>query len=210
MYCLTRYDMKFEKMEVPARTKCSVINKITTDTVNAPGVDIKLAIDNYALKKPYKENENRVIRYWQNVNQSCLEGIVIDTSTEAVYMDAGDRLYLYSGLYDWELCKIFGEEKVPKKLLLGKHNYNGKDAKLRDVIDYLEDEFNEWVENNCEFNILSKEDIENGEGFDGAGVGDKVLSDLGIEQFNKKKLEYQKKLETTGFTYDFRGGMIFD
>lgn len=206
MYCLTRYEMKFGDIVIPARTKCSVINKITSNTVNAPGIDVKLSVDNYTIRKPYIENENRIILYSQNVNLACLEGIVIDTNTEAVYMDAGDRLYFNSGLYAWELSKIFGEEKVPKHLLI--EQYNGKDAKLRNVIDCLEDEFGEWVENNCDFIILSKEDIENGECFDGAGVGDKMLSDFGIEQFNKKKLEYQKKLEPTGFTYDFKGGLI--
>ncbi|MNP72343.1 hypothetical protein D3C76_1688770 [compost metagenome] len=69
---------------------------------------------------------------------------------------------------------------------------------------------NEWIHNNCEFVELTEEEIENGEGFDGAQAGDRTLSDSGLEKFYIKKLEYQNKLETTGFTYDFKGGLIWD
>lgn len=210
MYCLTRYQMKFGKETIPARTKAIVINKVTTDTVDAPGVYIKLAIDNFTLHKKDINNENEVIIYHVNVNDATLGGIIIDTNTQAVYMDAQDKLYYYTGLYDWQLEKIFGKDNIPNNLFLGKYKYNGKDAKLMDVIDYLDDEFAEWVNNNCEFCILSEEDIQNGDCFDGAEAGDKTLSEKELEQFYAKQLEYQNRLETTGFTYEFKGGLIWD
>ena len=210
MYCLTRYEMKFGKEIIPARTKATIINKLDTDTVDAPGVNVRLAINNYDIHKRDINNENKIIEYYNNVNEAALEGIIIDTNTQAVYMNAGDKFYYYTGLYDWQLEKIFGKDNVPNKLLLGRFKYNGKDAKLMDVIDYLEDEFAEWVKNNCEFCILSEEDIENGDCIDGAEAGDETLSAKGLEQFYTKQLEYQNRLETTGFTYDFKGGLVWD
>ncbi|WP_123053124.1 hypothetical protein [Clostridium sp. JN-1] len=210
MFCLTRYDMRFGDIFIPARTKCTVINKIVDDIVDAPGIQVKMSVDNYDIKRHYKENENKVIKYNQNLNDASLYGFVIDTNTEAVYMDAGANIYFHAGVYDWQLEKIFGKENLPKNLIIGKYEYNGKDAKLRTVIEYLEDEFSEWVQNNCEFYALDEDDIENGEGFDGAQPGDKILSSFGLQQFYIKKLEYQNKLETIGFTYDFKGGLIWD
>ena len=210
MYCLTRYDMKFGDIIIPARTKCMVINEVRTDTVDAPGVYVRLLVRNYDVKLDNIENENKVIKYNRNVNDATIRGLTVDTDTTAVYMDAGDKLYYNTGVYDWQLEKIFGEDNIPKDLLLGKYKYNGKDARLQDVVDYLEDEFSEWVQENCDFYTLTEKDIENGEGFDGAEVGDKILSDEGLNQFYKKQLEYQNKLETIGFTYDFKGGLIWD
>ncbi|MCR3758453.1 hypothetical protein KYB31_05515 [Clostridium felsineum] len=210
MYCITRYEMKFGKEIIPARTKAILINKVTTDTVDAPGVYVKLAIDNYNLHKEDINNENEVIKYHVNANDATLGGIIVNTNTQAVYMDAGDKFYYYTGLYDWQLEKIFGKDNIPKKLLIGKYKYNGKDAKLSDLVNYLDDEFMKWVENNCEFCILSEEDIESGDCFDGAEAGDSTLSAKGLEQFHTKKLEYQKRLETTGFTYNFKGGLNWD
>ncbi len=210
MYCLTRYEMKFGDVVIPARTKCTIINKITTDMVDAPGIHVRLAIDNYSIKKRNVENENKVTEYHRNVNDSALIGMIVSTSTTAVYMDAGDKIYWYKGIYDWSLERIFGKGKVPEQLFLGKHKYNGCEARLQDVIDYLEDEFDEWVMNNCEFYELTEDDIENGDGLSGSEPGDRILSSDGLEQFYEKKLEYQNKLETIGFTYDFTGGLIWE
>ena len=210
MYCLTRYDMKFGDIIIPARTKCMVINEVRTDTVDAPGVYVSLLVRNYDVNLEDRKNENEVIKYNRNVNDTTIRGLTVDTDTTAVYMDAGDKLYYNTGVYDWELKKIFGDDNVPKNLLIGKYKYNGKDARLENVIDYLEDEFSEWVQENCDFYALTEEDIENDFYFDGAKAGDKILSDEGLNQFYKKQLEYQNKLETIGFTYDFKGGLIWD
>lgn len=210
MYCLTRYEMRFGNIVVPARTKCMVINEVNTDTVDAPGVYIRILVKNHDINLNRMQNENKVIKHHSNVNQATLCGIVIDTDTTAVYMDAGDKLYFNTGVYDWQLEKIFGKENVPQNLLLGKYGYNCKDASLQSVIDCLEDDFSSWVMENCEFHTLTEEDIENGDGFDGAEPGDTILSDAGLSQFYKKQLEYQNKLETIGFTYDFKGGLIWD
>ena len=210
MYCLTRYDMKFGDMVIPARTKCMVINEVRTDTVDAPGVYIRLLVRNYDVNLKDTKNENKVIRYNRNVNDATIRGLTVDTGTTAVYMDASDKLYYNTGIYDWELERIFEDDNVPKNLLIGKYKYNGKDARLESIIDYLEDEFSEWVQENCDFYTLTEEDIENDFYFDGAKAGDKTLSDKGLNQFYKKQLEYQNKLETIGFTYDFKGGLIWD
>ena len=210
MKCITRYEMKFGDIVVPARTTCKIINKADTFTADASGVQINIVIDNYYINAEDKQNENEVIKFKSNVNDACLSGIFIRTNTQSVYMDAGDYMYKDYGLYDWQLEKIFGKDNIPEGLFKGKHVYNGKDAKLQDVVWYLEDEFSEWVSENCEFTTLTEEDIENGLGSDGAEEGDSILSQKGIEQFEKKCLEYQNRLETTGFTYDFQGGLSWE
>jgi hypothetical protein len=210
MYCLTRYEMKFGDIVIPARTKCDVVNKLQTETVDAPGVHVTMIVHNCEADINHIKNENEVIKFHSNVNNSTLCGLAISTNTQAVYMDAGDRLYYEKGLYDWQLEKIFGIEKIPEGLLLGKYKYNGKDAKLHDVIEYLEEEFTEWVQSNCEFYSLDEDDIENGEGLEDSQPEDMVLSDKGIKIFYEKQLEYQKRLETTGFTYEFNGGLIWE
>jgi len=201
MKCMTRYEMKFGDIVVPARTTCRIINKPNTFTADASGVQINVVVENYDINIENKENENKVIKYRYNVNDACLSGIFIRTNTQSVYMDAGDYMYKGYGLYDWQLEKIFDKDNIPEGL------FQGKDAKLQDVIEYLEEEFAEWVQENCEFITLNEEDIEDGLGFEDAEEGDTTLSQKGIEQFEKKCLEYQNKLETTGFTYDFQGGL---
>lgn len=209
MKCITRYEMKFGDIIVPARTQCRIINKPDTFTADASGVQINVVVENYDINAEYKENENKVIKYRYNVNDASLSGIFIRTNTQSVYMNAGDKMYWDYGLYDWQLEKIFDKGNIPEGLFKGKYAYYGKDAKLQDVIEYLEEEFAEWVQENCEFIALTEEDIEDGLGFDDAEEGDTTLSQNGIEQFEKKCLEYQNKLETTGFTYDFKGGLIW-
>lgn len=210
MYCLTRYEMKFGDEIIPARTRAEIINKVTTDTVDAPGVHLRLAISNNEIDKMDIKNENVIRKYYDNVNDSALCGVIINTNTQAVYMDAGAEIYYYSGVYDWQLERIFGKDNVPNGLIIGKHRFNGKDAKLQDVVNYLEEEFSEWVRSNCEFYTYTEEDIENGDCFGDAEPGDSILSDKGAEQFESKKIEYQNKLEKIGFTYDFKGGLIWE
>lgn len=206
MKCITRYDMKFGDLIVPARTECIIIGTPKTYTVDAPGVQLNIVIYNHDLRIPNTENENEVIKYRSNVNRASLDGILIHTNTESVYMDAGDYVYKDYGLYDWQLEKIFGKENIPEGLIIGKHEYNGKDAKLSAVVDYLEEEFADWVGENCDFRTLTEEDIEDF-AFSDFEVGDTTLSDTGLKQFEEKCLEYQKRLETTGFTYNFEGGL---
>ncbi|WP_394875796.1 hypothetical protein [Clostridium neonatale] len=209
MNCITRHELKFGDLIIPPRTKCKIINKPNTFTVDAPGVQLNIVINNFDINKQDIANENKVIKYHSNVNNASLCGVWVHTNTQAVYMDAGDREYCDYGLYDWELEKIFGKGNVPPELLREKHSYYGKDARLQDVIDYLEEDFSDWVEENCEFCILTEDDIEGGLCFEGAEVGDNTLSPKGIEQFNEKCLEYKNRLETTGFTYEFTGGLIW-
>jgi hypothetical protein len=208
MKCITRYEMNFGDIIIPERTECIIINKPNTYTVNAPGVQLNMVINNCDLKLPDKKNENKVIKFRNNVNNACLSGIYVHTNTQSVYMYADDNMYSDYGLYTWELEKIFGRESVPQNLIIGKYLYNGKDAKLIDVIDYLEEEFAEWVRENCEFMTITEENIDDYEFYE-FEIGDTTLSDLGLKQFENKCLEYKKRLETTGFTYDFTGGLIW-
>lgn len=205
MKCITRYEMKFGDIIIPERTECMIVNKPNVFTVDASGVQLNIVVNNYDLKLKDKENENKIIKYRRNVNNGVLQGLYIHTNTESVYMDAGDYMYKDYGLYDWQLEKIFGEN-IPSNLLIGKHKYNGKDAKLRDVIDYLEEEFADWVSENCEFMEITDDNIDDYSFYD-FEVGDTTLSDNGLKQFEDKCLEYKKRLETTGFTYDFEGGL---
>jgi len=57
---------------------------------------------------------------------------------------------------------------------------------------------------------LAEEDIENREGIDGSYPAERILSEIGLRQFEEKQLEYQTKIEVTGFTYEFKGGLIWD
>lgn len=213
MYCITRNEMKFGQFIVPKRTKCTVLNKLSSRTVDAPGVqvDVSILLWDMQQKKQCLVSEVQIKdEYTNKYNSSFFDGITVSTNTENLFMDAGDEFYSNCGLYDWQLEKIFGKNNVPEHLFLGKYEYNGADAKLSDVIEYLDEEFSKWVEENCEFYALTEEDIENGEGFDGAEPGDTTLSDKGLEAFYKKQLEYQNMLESTGFTYNFKGGLIWE
>lgn len=207
MYCFTRYEMKFGDMVIPAKTKCRVINKINTDTVDAPGVQIDVVIYNHNLGNQNIGNDNEVIKHHCNVNNASLDGILISTNTQAVFMDAGDRIYRDKELYKWQIEKIFGKNNIPNSLIVKNEEY-GKYAQLGYVIDYLEEEFSEWVAENCEMKEVTEDDIEN-EYIPDFEVGDRILSCKGLEAFYQKKEEYQKKLEQIGFTYDFRGGLIW-
>lgn len=208
MKCITRHEMKFGDVVIPARTECIIVNKPKTYTVNAPGVQLNIVINNYDLKLPDKENENKVIEFRNNINDASLIGLYIHTNTQSVYMYADDDMYKDYGLYDWELKNIFGEGNVHENLIIGKHVYNGKDAKLSDVVEYLEEEFSEWVSEKCEYMTITEDNIEDYDFYE-FEIGDTTLSDLGLKQFEEKCLEYKKKLETTGFTYDFKGGLIW-
>ena len=206
MKCITRYEMKFGDIMVPARTECYLIGKPNIYSPSAPGVQISVIVRNFDLRLKDIENENKVIEYGYNVNEGSLDGHLIHTNTQSVYMYADD-IYENYGLYSYELEKIFGEGNVPDKLILGeKHRYDGKDAKLFDVINYLEEEFAEWVNKNCDFMELTEDNIEDYEMND-LEVGDTTLTQSGLADFEEKCMEYRKRLETTGFTYDFPGGL---
>jgi hypothetical protein len=209
MWCVTRKDMKFGDYFIPSGTKCTVINKLDTTTVDAPGVHLKLSISLWDMRngKPCVVTEVNIPDEFSGSRYSpTLVGVVINASTQDVFMDAGDRLYDDKQLYGWQVQKVVGEE-IPESITKAKYSNN---YTLSSVIDFLEDEFSEWVQTNCHFRKLTKRDIENGNCFDGAEVGGKILSDKGLQQFEDKKREYQKRLETIGFTYDFHGGLIWD
>lgn len=213
MYCITRNDMKFGDYFIPARTKAIVINKPAYREANIPGLylDIAIRLSDAALKqrKTVPINEVEVGNELESTHyqRSKMVGIEIQTNGEHVFMDAGDSFYNDSMIAEWEVKKIF-PNGVPEAL--EKAPYHINQYMLQSIIDYLENEFAEWVQKNCDFHKLTKRDIENGEGFDGACPGDRILSNSGMEQFDKKKNEYQARLETIGFTYDFKGGLIWD
>ena len=78
------------------------------------------------------------------------------------------------------------------------------------MIEYLEEDFSDWVKENCDFREVTQEDIDEDISHSDFEVGDETLTDYGLKLFEKKKLEYQAKLEIIGFTYDFQGGLIWD
>ncbi|HVJ49391.1 hypothetical protein [Desulfitobacterium sp.] len=216
MYCITREDMKFGHYLIPARTSAEVVNTPQYHEVNIPGLHLRIAINLFNIhpKKhlgvPISEIEinNEFERCAYGSAKSKMIGIEIDTQGDQVYIDAGDKFYRDATLSQWNVEKIFGEN-TPDDLTKAPYSHL-KEYRLESIIEYLEEEFAEWVNGNCEFTILTEEDIENGIGFDGAGPGDRILSDKGLEQFREKQLEYQKRLERTGFTYRFKGGLIWE
>lgn len=220
--CITRYDMKFGDYFIPARTKAVVINKLNSTTVDAPGVWLKISVnlfDMFPEEKKMKgipanltqiNNELEIKSYGDTSSQ--LVGITITTNATQVYLDAGARHYEGVTLYDYQVKKIFNGS-IPENIKKNGHSvwktYKDK-YDLSFIIEYLEEEFAEWVQQNCQFRTLTEDDIENGIGFDGAEPGDTILSEKGYTQFSKKQLEYMKRLEVTGFTYSFGGGLIWD
>lgn len=209
MNCITRYELKFGDIVIPARTKCRIVNREGRFTPNAPGVLIDIVVDNNDLKKGYTENENKVIKFRNNVNNANLTGILISTNTESVYINANHRMYYDYRISDWKLERIFGKDKVPENLIT--NDCGWKDAELFKVIEYLDEEFAEWVSINCEFVEVTQEDIDNGDVSPAFDVGSSVLNDRGLEDFKNKSMEYKRKLEkATGFTYEFKGGLIWE
>lgn len=138
---------------------------------------------------------------------SKMTGIVIDSNMAQIYMDAGDSFYKDAHISKWDLEKILGDI-IPEEI--EKAPYNKDKYLLSSIINYLEKEFAEWVQGNCHFRKVTKSDIENGDAFDGAEPGDRQLSDKGLKEFYEKQLEYQNKLEVTGFTYEFKGGLHWE
>ncbi|MFR2889134.1 MAG: hypothetical protein ACLTDM_13175 [Clostridium butyricum] len=211
MKCITRYDMKFGDILIPARTECIIVNKPSMFTVNASGVQLNVVVRNYDLKLRDIENENKIIKYGSNINKATLDGIYIHTNTQSVYMYAGD--YMYNNynyeLRLWELEKIFGKDNIPKNLISEDTLLMRKYATLSEVVEYLEEEFADWVSDNCDMRELTEDDMDEYE-FYGFEVGDTTLTDEGLKKFEKKCLEYKNKLETIGFTYDFKGGLIWN
>jgi hypothetical protein len=213
MYCITRKEMKFKDFIVPARTKCTVINKLNTTTVDAPGVQLMVSILLWDMKhfaKCLVSDVQIKDELSAGSDSSLFIGITVSTNTTNVYMDAGDKLYWDEELYGWQLKRIFGIDSVPMHFTQENNRHYGRIAKLRDVIDYMEDEFAEWVRENCEFYTLTEEDIENGDYHGDFEPGASILSDKGLDLFYVKQLEYQNKLENIGFTYDFKGGLVWD
>ncbi len=206
MYCITRKEMKFGEYVIPARTKCDLVNILKTTTVDAPGVQltIKVSLLDIKYNTELLSEIQKKDEYDSGYNTATLSGIVIWTNTENVYMDAGDLLYKDYNLYDWQLERIFDNDNTLKNLFISMHKYNKNETSLEDIIEYFDNEFAEWVGSNCNFITLTEENVEDYGDFE---IGDSVLSENGLEQFFKKQLEYQNKLESIGFTYDFKGGL---
>ena len=205
LYCITRNEMKFGDIVVPARTRCRIIYISDTNTVDAPGVQVTAYVNLFQLGKKDVKNENIRNTY---ESRASMTGIVIHTNTKAVYVNADSERYWYKKLYKWEVEKIF-PEGIPDCII--EEEYGKPTYPLQSVVEYLEEQFAKWVKQNCEFKEVTEEDIENGECHEDCEPGDRILSQTGIEQFEAKKLEMQNLLErATGFTYDFKGGLIWD
>lgn len=216
MHCIIRNNMKFGNYFIPARTSGNLVFNPRSQTVNAPGIYIQVAIRLFDMESEESKIKGVPIAKTEIVNEleqsrcnegSKMTGIVVDSNMAQVYMDAGDSFYKDAHLRKWDLEKIFGDY-IPE--VIEKAPYYKDTYLLSSTIDCLENEFTEWVQKNCHFRKLTKRDIENGDTFDGAEPGDRQLSERGLQEFNRKILEYQNKLEVTGFTYEFKGGLYWE
>lgn len=210
MKCITRYDMKFGDIIIPARTECTIINN-KNYSPNCPGVFMDVIVNNWDIDKKEIENEFLIKEYNSSINKAKLTGIVLTTNTQSVFVDANNKYYYDYMLSEYQLEKIFSENNIPKEIKIYKNKYlkNGE-AKLYDVIEYFEEKLHDWVCKNCEFQEVSQEQLDNGEINSDFDVGMKVLTDIGLEQFYNKSMEYKNKLEqATGLTYNFKGGLIW-
>jgi len=216
MNCITKEDMKFGEYFIPARTKARVINTPQYHEAGIPGLQLLIAITLFDMQLEAKRmtgvpmSKTRINNELEKTcfgdTRSQMQGIVIYTHGDKVFLDAGDEFYSRSTLSKWHVQKIVGEV-IPENIAKAEYSSG---YSLESVIEYLENEFTEWVGENCDLKILTEEDIENGEGIDGSDPGDSVLSEIGLLQFYEKQLEYQQRLETSGFTYDFKGGLIWE
>jgi hypothetical protein len=208
--------MKFGEYFIPARTKTLLVNKPEYRGANLPGMSLVLAVSLFDIhpRKATGVPQNEVQIYNQLEahhhfgTTSKMTGIVVETKGDKVFLDAGDRFYEDFTLYEWQVQNIFGQT-IPEQIEKSQYR-NVRSYYLSSVVEYLENEFADWVQKNCKFRELTKADIEAGYGFDGAEPGDRTLSDKGLVQFNQKQLEYMNRLEVTGFTHDFKGGLIWD
>lgn len=216
--CITRSDMRFGDYFIPVRTKAIAISDPVSTTVDAPGVYLKIYINLFDMFSEEKRmtgvpaNKTRINNELEGKPYGCTSsqmiGIVVSTNAKQVYMDAGSRFYQNESISGWKAEKIF-PDGIPGKLTEGLKE-TGYRYRLVDIIEYLGEEFAKWVQKKCQFHTLTEDDIENGIDFEGAKVGDKILSDLGHKQFSEKQFEYQERLEAIGFTYEFSGGLIWD
>jgi len=217
MYCLTRNNMKFGDYFIPARTIAKVINKPEYKAANIHGLHLHIAISLFNMAPEESRIAGIPVSQTRINNEldpkslsettSQMFGITLSTIGTEVFLDAGDNFYKDAGISKWQAEKIF-PNGIPNQI--EKPPYENNKYFLRDIIGYLDNEFAEWVKDNCGFYELSEEDIENGEGLSGSEEGDKILTVHGLEQFEEKRTEYQNRLEVIGFTYNFKGGLIFD
>ncbi|WP_315074466.1 hypothetical protein [uncultured Clostridium sp.] len=214
MHCVIKSDMKFGDYLIKARTKARVIGKPNYKQANIPGLDLYLAVtlSDIALKKEESvlvsdvEIKNELDK---KSRDTVMVGITIRTDGTKVFMDAGDSFYEEATIYESEVKKVLGVEDIPEKIEKVKY-LSPTSYYLIDVVEYLEREFAKWVQDNCEFYTYTEEDIENRNCGADDEPGDVTLSDIGMEQFETKKIEYQKMLEKIGFTYDFKGGLVWE
>ncbi|NOW07837.1 hypothetical protein [Clostridium beijerinckii] len=214
MYCVIKNDMKFGEYFIKGGTKARVINKPNYKEANIPGLDLYLAINLSDIALQQKESVlESEIRIKNELEERChsnteMVGITLITDGTKVLMDAGADFYEEATIYDSQVKRVLEIENIPEKIK--KAQYLNRPYYLRSIIEYLDNEFAQWVQDNCEFYVYTEEDIKNGDCWADAEPGDTTLSDKGIEQFKNKKIEYQKMLEKIGFTYDFKGGLVWE
>lgn len=214
MYCITREDIKFGEYFIPARTRAIVISKLLPREVNLPGVQLFITVKLFDIRRCKSIGEqigknpiNNELEEFQIMSygyaKSQMTGIEIITRSDKVYLGAEDPLFTHATLSKQQVKNILGEN-VPGSIIKAGNN---KEYLLFSVIRHMENEFAQWVHKNCKFYTLNKQDIEDGEAFTGAEPGDRMLTDKGYEQFYLKQLEYKNRLETTGWTFEFEGGL---
>ena len=213
MNCIIKNDMKFGEYFIPAGTEARVINTPKYKEAGVPGLDLYLAISFLDIqlmqRKSVSINEIEIKDELEKNNRdTVMTGITIRTNGTKVLMDAGDEFYAKATISEYQAKKVLGMSEVPNEIR--KDEYHANPYYLESIIYYLENEFSKWVKCNCEFYTCTEEDIENDESLRFVEPGTSVLSQKGLKQFESKKIEYQNMLERIGFTYNFKGGLIWE
>lgn len=202
MNCIIKYDLKFNDILIPKRTKARIVSPMNTHiTPDAPGVNVTLALYNHTINVTNQENEIEC------KGSAILSGILISTNTQNICIEYNYRDHHMSSIYTWQLEKIYNPipEYRAKQAINGNRNYI-----LDSVIDYMDEELAEWVRSNLKFQNVTKKMIREND-MDEELYGQSVLTNDSLNQFYIKQLEYQNKLEeATGYTYDFKGGLNWD
>lgn len=139
MKCITRNELTFNNITIPARTECRIIESYR--------------LDNYINDA----NHNATIIVRLPIPQGVIDGVCIKLPLNEIYICADNFEFRNYKVNMWKVEKLFKDNIIPNELY--NKNQNGK-ILLLDIIFYLEDEFNKWVVTNCAIKRCSFEDTD--------------------------------------------------
>jgi len=200
MKCVTKKEIKVKDFVIPARTVGTIIN-MRNQEFDCHSNDLLVMVDllefnleekTYAEIYPSDKNEER---YWPK--STYLRAIVLSITSAEVYLDAEDY-YKGRKIYNRQLQEVF-DGNVPNDLKVDQT----KPRILHEVIDYLENEFSDWVEKNCKWH--SEETLEDEE-----EQNNFYMTDESQKRFDYKRRAYQDMLGKIGLIYKFTGGLVWE